>query len=199
MKKVILSGLIASVLLVGAFGVINQVRATDLSVKDLINLLISIGVIAPDKIPAANNYLATLNTGTKIKIALLSMPAKDSDLARVQGCDLVTMVEKNIAPTTMPLTASMNELFSRKDTWPYSESSSGNFISSQQNLFFDHATVENTVAKIYLKGSYSLAGVCDDPRIETQIRNTALQFSTVKSVQIFLNNQAFKIPSGRGY
>ena len=198
MKKYIVSGVVALVLLVSSFGVVNQASASDMSIKDFINLLITIGVIAPDKIPAVNAYLATLNNTATVKIALLSQPAKDSDYTKLQGCDLVTMVDRSITSTSMPLTASMNALFTKSDPWPYSDTYSGNFISSQKNLFFDHATVNSGVAQIYLTGNYSLAGECDDPRISTQITNTALQFSTVKSVQIFLNNSPFVIPSLKG-
>ncbi len=135
---------------------------------------------------------------SQVKIALLAEPAKDDDIKKVKGCDLVSLVERDIAPTLAPLTASMKELFAKKDTWPYTENSSGSFISSQKDLFFDKAILSNGVAKIYLTGKYSLSGECDDPRIETQIEETAMQFATVKSVEIFLNDKPFVIPSLKG-
>ena len=33
-----------------------------------------------------------------------------------------------------------------------------------------------------------LGGVCDSPRFEAQIEQTALQFSTVSSVEVFIND-----------
>ena len=35
-------------------------------------------------------------------------------------------------------------------------------------------------------------GECDDPRVEAQINQTALQFSTVKDVSVFVNGQALQ-------
>jgi len=32
-----------------------------------------------------------------------------------------------------------------------------------------------------------VGGVCDEPRVQAQLRETALQFSTVDSVSIFIN------------
>ncbi len=61
MKKYIISILVASVFLMGAPFVVPKASASDMSVRDFINLLIIIGVISPDKIPAVNAYLATLN------------------------------------------------------------------------------------------------------------------------------------------
>ena len=33
-----------------------------------------------------------------------------------------------------------------------------------------------------------LGGVCDSPRFEAQIEQTALQFSTVSNVEVFIND-----------
>lgn len=148
----------------------------------------------------AGTFKLSSNAGqtSSVKIALLSMPNKDGDQSKMKGCDLVGLVERQIKPTTAPLNAAMNELFAKKEPWPYSESYPGNFISSQKNLYFDKATIDNGVANIYLTGSYSLSGACDDPRIETEIDATAMQFNIVKEVKIFLNNEPLKIPSLKG-
>ena len=66
MKKYIVSILVASMFLIGAPFVVKQVSAQDLSLRDFINLLVAIGVITPDKMPAVNAFLANLdnNHGT---------------------------------------------------------------------------------------------------------------------------------------
>ena len=61
MKKYIVSFLVASVFLLGAPFAIQQVSASDMSIKDFINLLVTIGVITPDKMPAVNTFLASLD------------------------------------------------------------------------------------------------------------------------------------------
>jgi len=45
-------------------------------------------------------------------------------------------------------------------------------------------TVTNGKAEIFLSGSLNLGGVMDNPRIENQLNETALQFSTIKEVQV---------------
>ena len=105
-----------------------------------------------------------------------------------RGCDKVVMVNQQIPTTTAPLTAAMNALFSTSSTtvggW-------FNYIPrTSATLQFSNATVVNGTANIYLTGSLSgLAGVCDDPRTDIQIKETALQFPSVQQVQLFLNNQ----------
>lgn len=145
------------------------------------------------------DYNIILNKDMQVKIALLSMPAKDEDVQKLQGCDLVIMTEQTVPYTTMPLNAAMRQLFMKLQRWPYDDSHSGNFISSQKNLYFDKAVLADGVAKIYLTGSVSLGGECDDPRLDIVIKNTAMQFPSVKSVQIYLNGQPLVVPNGRGY
>ncbi len=145
----------------------------------------------PSESPASSSI-------TAINVALLAGPKTDEDLKHLQGCDLVVMQERAIPPTQAPLTMALRELFARKEPWPYSDVRPGNFISSQKNLFFKSVSIEDGIANVQLTGSYSLSGECDDPRIETQIRETAKQFPTVHDVRIFLNGAAFSIPSLKG-
>ena len=118
-----------------------------------------------------------------VSIAVLDTEGNTTGKSR--GCDKVVMVPRQVAPTTMPLTAAMKELFAAETvpTWYH-------FIGkTNDTLAFDHATVANGVASIYLTGQLSgLSGVCDNPRAAIQIEETALQFPTVSSVKIFLNN-----------
>jgi hypothetical protein len=45
------------------------------------------------------------------------------------------------------------------------------------------------VAIIRIRGTLPVAGVCDEPRIEEQIKATARQFRGVRSVRVFLNGE----------
>ena len=74
----------------------------------------------------------------------------------------------------------------------------GNFVAAQ-DLAFDHAVVEGKVARVYLKGTPSYAGVCDDPRVTVQIRETTLANApAVDTVEIFLNGEKYEVPSEKG-
>ncbi len=56
------------------------------------------------------------------------------------------------------------------------------------NLLVASATLnENGFAEIRLEGTYSLGGVCDNPRMVAQLEAAALQFPQVREVQIYLN------------
>jgi spore germination protein GerM len=134
---------------------------------------------------------------TAVKIALLDTTGNGG--GPVVGCDTLTMVERTVPKTSAPLTAALQTLFAEPEG--AQPGTHYNFIARTKNtLKFDHATVENGTANIYLTGSLSgLAGVCDDPRAQIQIEETALQFATVQKVQIYLNNKATVLtPSEKG-
>ena len=135
-------------------------------------------------------------TTSAIKVALLDITGASNGVSR--GCDKVVMVDRQVAATSTPLSAALSMLFSLSTT---SVDGWFNFIGrTNATLAFDHATVASGTANVYLTGKLSgLAGVCDDPRAAAQIEGTALQFSSVKAVKIFLNGVETKlIPSEKG-
>lgn len=147
-------------------------------------------VVDNDTATTTNNGTSTSTSTapvfTKVKIAVLTMPGKDND--ELKGCDKVSLREITVASTTTPLNAALSALFTENIGWPYGENSSGNFIPTQKDLSFDWAEVKDGVAKVYLQGKTGpFGGVCDDPRTKIQIEETAKQFPTVKSVEIYLN------------
>jgi len=139
---------------------------------------------------------------SKVKIALLIDSAdniyRGDGIAR--GCDKVVMVERQINPTTMPLNASLKLLFTDKTPWPYKTGVPGNFVGGRPDipLTFSRATLENGVAKVYIYGNVTFSGVCDDPRLVSQVEETAFQFPSVKSVKIYVNDKEWTAPSGKG-
>lgn len=144
------------------------------------------GVTAPLPVnpdPFNNPETSVLAT-TTIKLAMLDTAALSNGKAR--GCDRVVMINREIAATSSILNAALRELFTEER-----EEVSGvfNFIArTNETLMFDRATIEAGTAHIYLTGSLTgLAGVCDDPRAQIQIEETALQFPTVTRVEIYLN------------
>lgn len=143
------------------------------------------------------------DSGFTVQIALLDYAAsgdrftKESGGER-RGCDRVVMVDRNVPRTQATLTAAMNELFSldefEVDGWQH-------FIAeTNETLSFDRATVSDGLASVYLSGELSgLGGTCDDPRAMIQIEETALQFSTVDSVAIYLDGERTDLrPDARG-
>ncbi len=104
------------------------------------------------------------------------------------GCgDSVVPVTVNIEPTAAPLTAAFERLLAVDEQY-YGQSGLYNALY-QSDLTIDSAAVENGQATIYLSGNLQLGGVCDNPRIDAQIRQTADQFSTVDTSIVYINGQ----------
>lgn len=126
-------------------------------------------------------------TAFKVAIALLDT-ANIYEGKRV-ACDTVYMKELKTVPTTQTLNDALKQLFALKDE--YVDGLFNMVARVNKTLKFDRAEIENGVAKIYLTGSFPdtpyLGGICDDPRLKTQIDETALQFPAVQSVEIYLN------------
>lgn len=101
------------------------------------------------------------------------------------GCDAMLFVNKEVKRTPKILNATLEALFN--DTFDYGFPPA-NFVSKQSNLKFDYAVIENAVAKVFLSGQLTITNEnCDSKRVIYQIQETAKQFPTVKSVEIFLN------------
>jgi len=107
------------------------------------------------------------------------------------GCDdSLVAVDVGIPPTSGVLRAALTELLAI-DSEMYGNSGLYNALY-QSDLEIADLSVINGVARIYLTGDLMLGGVCDHPRVEEQLRNIALQFSTVSSVEIFINGIPLK-------
>lgn len=137
---------------------------------------------------------AVYNTGVeKVKLALLASPELfDYRNHEIVGCDALVFAQAEIPTTPKVLNLTLALLFT--DTFDYGFMPA-NFISStQKDLEFDHAVIENGVAKVYLKGEMTIDNEsCDKARIGYQIRETAKQFPTVKTVEIFNNGSKIEL------
>ena len=59
----------------------------------------------------------------------------------------------------------------------------------RSDLQLKSVTIKDGAADIHLTGSLTLGGVCDNPRVQAQFEETALQFSTVNKVNVYINNK----------
>jgi hypothetical protein len=84
------------------------------------------------------------------------------------------------------LRAALEKLLSAKQQF-YGESGYYNALY-QSDLQVSSVVIEQGKAIIHLTGSIVLGGTCDAPRVEAQIEQTALQFSTVNEVDVFVND-----------
>ncbi len=125
--------------------------------------------------------------GSTVKIFLVALGDKGSS-GQLIGCDdSIIPVTIKISPTQGVLRAALNELLSVRQQY-YGQSGLYNALY-QSDLKLDQVVIENKRAIIHLSGTMALGGVCDNPRVEAQLKQTALQFSTINQVSIFVNNK----------
>ncbi|MDQ2690900.1 MAG: GerMN domain-containing protein, partial [Chloroflexota bacterium] len=102
------------------------------------------------------------------------------------GCgDSAIPINVTIPRTQGVLRAALEKLFSARQQF-YGESGYYNALY-QSDLRVDRVAIEQGTAVIHLSGSIVLGGTCDAPRVQAQIEQTALQFSTVSDVEVFVN------------
>lgn len=150
-------------------------------------------VINDSKVNSSVAGVSVKSSVEKVKLALLASPDLfDYKNNKKIGCDALVFAEAEIPATPKVLNATLELLFN--DDFDYGFPPA-NFISSTQNkLDFDYAVIENGVAKVFLKGEMTIEDdSCDKDRIENQIKETALQFSTIKSVEIYLNGSKIEL------
>jgi hypothetical protein len=126
------------------------------------------------------------------RVKLYFIAVNDNGVAGKKiGCnDSLVAVDRAIPATNAPHTAALNVLFSLTDK-DYGQSGLYNALY-QSKLKLDSAAIVSAKATINLSGSLIQGGVCDSPRIQAQIEQVALQFSTVKSVAVFLNGKSLQ-------
>lgn len=125
--------------------------------------------------------------GQTINIFLVAL-GDDGKNGKKIGCgDSLVPVTRTIKKTSAPLAAAIRELL-QTPQHPEGTPNLENFWKGR-NLKVKSVAISNRTATIYLTGEVFVAGVCDEPRIESQIQATALQFPTVKRVKVFIGKR----------
>lgn len=103
------------------------------------------------------------------------------------GCgDSLVQVKQEVPLTKVPLQTALQELLGVKDKY-YGQSGLYNALASSK-IQVNKVSINGSTASIYLTGSFSLGGVCDIPRVEGQLRATALQFPTITTANFYIND-----------
>lgn len=125
--------------------------------------------------------------GQTINIYLVAL-GDNGKTGKKIGCDdSLVPVTRTIRKTSAPLAAAIRELL-QTPQHPEATPNLENFWKGR-NLKVKSVVLSNHTATIYLTGEVFVAGVCDEPRIESQIQATALQFPTVKRVKVFIGKR----------
>ncbi len=151
------------------------------------SILFLIVVFFADKLIAPSETVSESSQTTTVYIALLD--PSNTQSGKKTGCDTIVLVPRTVPKTDAPLSAALSALFAEKDSWPPAPGMLGNFVATRNELNFDHASLQNGTASLYFTGAVGpLGGVCDDPRLKSQLEETVLQFATVHSVRFYLSN-----------
>lgn len=106
------------------------------------------------------------------------------------GCgDSLVRVSRAVAPTTTPLYTTIESLLELGGPVVQPEGLYNSFHAF--DLMIQQISLENGVATIELVGEFGVGGVCEEPRITEQIRQSALQFATVDEVILLINGRPF--------
>jgi hypothetical protein len=129
---------------------------------------------------------ATTATEQFVKIVLIALEDNGQSGTPVGCGDSAIPITVTIPRTQGILRAALEKLLSAKQRF-YGESGYYNALY-QSDLKVANVVIEQGKAIIHLTGSLMLGGTCDAPRVQAQIEQTALQFSTVNDVAVFVND-----------
>lgn len=137
----------------------------------------------PSTIPTSVGNTAT---GTQtVQIFLVALEGNQPGVEQIGCGDQMVAVDVVIQPTVAVLRAAITELLA-VDSEYYGQSGLYNALH-QSDLEIDSLGLQNGLASVYLTGDLIMGGTCDTPRIQAQLEQTALQFSTVNQVKFYIN------------
>lgn len=136
--------------------------------------------------PTAAAPTSTTSAEQMVKIVLIEIEGNGQSGPLVGCGDSAIPINVTIPRTQGILRATLEKLFSAKQQF-YGESGYYNALY-QSDLQVASVTIEQGKAIIHLTGNITLGGTCDAPRAQAQIEQTALQFSTVSDVAVFVND-----------
>lgn len=144
----------------------------------------------PDTSATTTDQIPTTPSGLVSKVNVFYIALEDAGKSgKAIGCgDSVVPVSVPITPTQAPLRSALEKLFADKKEM-YGQSGFRNAVY-QSNLKVDSAVVTNGIANVKISGTVMLGGECDDPRFISQIEQTVLQFPSIKSAVITINNKS---------
>lgn len=136
------------------------------------------------------SHLASMQEDLDVKIFLVALNDNGKTGKKIGCDDSVIPVTRTIGKTAAPLTAAIKELLTTPQH-PAGNPKLDNFWRGR-NLRVVSVSVLNNTATIRLAGEVFVAGICDIPRIESQIEETARQFPNVKRVRVFIGRQTLR-------
>jgi len=166
MKKYIVSILVASVFLIGIPFLTQTAQASNLNIRDFINLLITIGVITQDKMPAVNAYLASLDN-SKSTIYPSELVIQSGEIAKLTLTYPIGIIRSELS-FTCPSKISMGT--SSKSCSKYIDVTSKNDFSS---IFVNSDLNDKTIKANYI--TYTQKGKKSESSANITVLSTSTQ------------------------
>jgi hypothetical protein len=135
--------------------------------------------------PEANVNVPVNGRFTRTYIFLIALEDNGASGPPIGCGDSIIPVIAEIEPTVAPMGAAYRQLLAMKDEF-FGESGLYNALY-RSNLTLDGINIANRQATVRLSGELVLGGACDAPRLQAQLAETALQYTTVSSVRILVN------------
>jgi spore germination protein GerM len=154
--------------------------------KSLLTLAACAALCAAFNSSAAKGAAQASRRATReVKVYLVAVGDAGRSGQKVGCDDSLVAVTRRVGAGGAPLKAAVRELLSMPREH---EGRLGNYWQGE-NLRLRDVTLRGGTATIRITGRLHVAGVCDEPRIEGQIRETARQFPGVRRVRVFVNGR----------
>jgi hypothetical protein len=147
---------------------------------------------APASIPASSPASSPVAASTsapiveEVDVYLVAVGDNGKKGPKIGCDDSLVAITRKIKPTVAPLKAAIEELLAIPHEY---NKELGNYWWGK-NLKLKMVSITDGVATIHITGEGPfVAGVCDEPRITEQIKETAMQFPSVNSVKVFVNDK----------
>lgn len=123
----------------------------------------------------------------EVKVFLIAVEDNGRSGKKIGCNDSVLAVAREVAPTKALLRAALKELLRMPEKYESGHNELYNALH-RSRLRLKKVSIRRGEARIHLAGLLASGGVCDGPRIQAQIEETARQFPTVKKVRVFINS-----------
>ncbi len=164
-------------------------------------LLVSPAVAHTVRLATPTNSALPATRGTtgrrEIKLFVIALDDGGKSGKKIGCNDSLVSITREISPGRAPLRAALEELL----RLPQQSGAAGGHLNAlhQSKLKLRRVSVRRGEAAIHFSGLLTTGGVCDSPRVQAQIEETALQFPTVRRVKVYVNGITLaKYLSGRG-
>jgi hypothetical protein len=137
--------------------------------------------------PAEGAFPTSLPTPHMVEIYLIALEDNGQTGIAVGCGDSAVPVQVQIEPTQGVLKAALEALLAIKEQY-YGQSGLYNALY-QSDLQVESVKITDGNAEVHLSGSLILGGECDNPRVQAQLEQTILQFSTVTQASVYINGK----------